>query len=275
MAKSTRKKETVYLHGYSKKEQERLYYQARLLEDEVYKDINFTKCRHILEVGSGVGAQTEILLERFPHLQISCVDLSEVQLRAAAERLKKYVMRDQVKLFLLNAEYLHTLPEKYDGAFICWFLEHVPAPIRVLKSLKKVLKRNSTIYATEIQNAGFFVNPYSANILKYWFEFNDFQWEHRGNPFLGAELATLFKNSGYERIETYTKMFFYDKINIHNRNKFLKWLQQTLNGASPHLLKDKRVNQKQIRQVHNEIQKLIKNKNSVIQLDFFQVKVKT
>jgi len=60
-----------YIHGFSNEEQERLRRQAKYGEHLVFQGINFEDYKHIIEVGSGVGAQTEILLRRYPDLKIT------------------------------------------------------------------------------------------------------------------------------------------------------------------------------------------------------------
>lgn len=65
-----------YLHGFSHEEQARLVRQARLTESTIFRNIDYSGARRLMEVGSGVGAQTEILLRRFPDLHATCVDLS-------------------------------------------------------------------------------------------------------------------------------------------------------------------------------------------------------
>jgi hypothetical protein len=75
----------AYLHGFSPVEQARLIKQARLLESTIFNSIDYTGVKQLLEVGSGVGAQTEILLRRFPDLRVTCVDLNEPARRGAAE----------------------------------------------------------------------------------------------------------------------------------------------------------------------------------------------
>lgn len=79
--------EFPYLHGFSATEQARLARQARLAESTVFHDIDYSGVRRLLEVGSGVGAQTEILLRRFPDLHATCIDLIATQVAAARENL--------------------------------------------------------------------------------------------------------------------------------------------------------------------------------------------
>ncbi len=67
-----RRAERGYLHGFSAKERARLRRQALVLEPMVHDHLPFHRRRRCLEIGSGVGAQTEILLRHFPALHVSC-----------------------------------------------------------------------------------------------------------------------------------------------------------------------------------------------------------
>lgn len=271
MAKNIKSKKVVYLHGYSKEEQDRLYYQARLLENDVFKGVDFSNCKKIIEIGCGVGAQTEILLERFPHLEILGVDLSQAQINVAKHRLKKYIDRGQIRLLCMNAEEIHKLNEKFDGAFICWFLEHVPDPLKILKALNKILIPQAKVFCTEVQNTSFFVNPYSPNILKYWFEFNDFQWEHGGNPFVGATLGNLLQNAKFRGIDVDFRGLTYDARNKKEMKIFVDYFQELMFSASENLIKDKRITKNNLQKIKNEMKKLYKNKNGAIQLGYMRI----
>lgn len=77
------------LHGFSATEQARLLKQACLLEPTLFNQIDYGGARRLLEVGSGVGAQTQILLRRFPDLHVTGADLSEAQLGAAWANLQR------------------------------------------------------------------------------------------------------------------------------------------------------------------------------------------
>ena len=62
-----------YLHGFTPAERERLYRQARFLEFKVHDGLPYRRARQLIEVGCGVGAQTEILLRHFPELHVTGV----------------------------------------------------------------------------------------------------------------------------------------------------------------------------------------------------------
>ena len=70
-----------YLHGFSPEEQARLRRQARITEHRIHEGLPFRRVRTMLEVGCGVGAQTEILLRRWPDMKVIGID-------AATSRMK-------------------------------------------------------------------------------------------------------------------------------------------------------------------------------------------
>src|SRR5690242_21010904 len=74
---------TGYLHGYRDAERERLHRQARFLEPMVHDRLPFRRRKRLLEVGSGVGAQTEILLRHFPELHVTGLELNDAQIAEA------------------------------------------------------------------------------------------------------------------------------------------------------------------------------------------------
>ena len=99
------KKDFPYLHGFSPVEQERLRRQARFAEHTIYQNVNFSSTKSVLEVGCGVGAQSEILLRRFPDIHLTGVDLSSTQLAAAKASLSKLSYADKrYDLHQMNAD---------------------------------------------------------------------------------------------------------------------------------------------------------------------------
>jgi ubiquinone/menaquinone biosynthesis C-methylase UbiE len=255
--------DTNYLHGFDPKEQERLLHQAKFLEPYIYKGIDLEFRKNLLEVGCGVGAQTEILLRRFPDLKITGVDLSSAQLEVAKRILKKPMAGKRVTLKRQDAQKLALAKKDHDAAFLCWFLEHVPQPLTVLKKVRKHLKKGAKIYCTEVFNQTLFMEPYSPAYLKYWFEFNDLQCEINGHPFIGAQLGHLLKEAGFTDVQTEIRPMHFDSREPEKRAAFTEYFFQILVRAEPALLKAGRVDQKLINQIKKEVQAVKRNPDAV------------
>lgn len=258
--------ETEYLHGFTKKEQNRLIHQAKFLEEWVYEGVSLEKCKNLLEVGCGVGAQSKILLQRFPRIHIDAVDFSEAQLKVAKSLLKRD-LGSRIELHHQDAQKLK-LNKKFDAAFLCWFLEHVPNPELALRQVRKHLKRGAKIYCTEVFNHTLFLEPYSPAFLKYWAEFNDFQWTIKGHPFVGGQLGHLLKQSGFKNIEIEFRSFHFDSRDILMRNRFIDYFFQIFLSAAPVLLSTGRVSPELIEQMKLEVSKAKSLKKGVFFYSF-------
>ncbi len=252
-----------YIHGYSSDEQDRLYEQARFLEERLYSTIDFNNAGRIVELGCGVGAQTEILLRRFPKLHIEGVDASEAQLARAATHLREAIGQKRVHLTQADAKKLPFGDNVFDGAFLCWILEHVPNPIDVLKEAGRVLGPGARIYCTEVLNATFFLEPYSPATQQYWFAFNDHQWNLGGDPFVGAKLGNLLLEAGFQQIETSVKSFHYDSRTPKLRAQMIDFWAVLLLSGTPALLEAGRTTEAEIARMREELDRVKHEKNGV------------
>jgi ubiquinone/menaquinone biosynthesis C-methylase UbiE len=261
-----------YLHGYTRTEQSRLYHQARFLEDHVFAHVDYTGRKHIIEIGSGVGAQTEILLERFPKTKISCVDLSKQQIERAKKHLAPAIKNGSVSITHANAAALPFEDDAFDGAFVTWFLEHVPDPIAILKEARRVLRRDAVIYINEVLNSSFFVHPYSPATQQYWFAFNDHQWSLKGDPYVGAKLGNYLMAAGFGNIETKFSYWHLDNRQPKLRARFIEyWINLLLSGA-PELVKCGKVVKSTIENMTTELNALRDNPDSVLFFGFMKAK---
>ncbi len=253
-----------YIHGFTKDEQDRLYQQARVHEEVIFPQIDFGSAKSIIEVGSGVGAQTKILLERFPHLNIQCVDASKTQVARARQELENEMKSGRVKIDAGDALHLKYKDNAFDGAFICWLLEHVQNPVEILEEVKRVLKSGGVIYCNEVFNATFYVHPYSPATLKYWFEFNDQQWSLKGDPFVGGKLANYLMEAGFQNVSTKVLTHQYDNRMPKKRAAFIDyWTGLLLSGAKG-LIDVGRVTPAIVKEMTRELQTLKDDPNSVI-----------
>ncbi|MFC3550918.1 class I SAM-dependent methyltransferase [Lysobacter cavernae] len=237
MSESSSATEFPYLHGFSATEQVRLMKQARLAESTIFHDIDYSGARRLLEVGSGVGAQTEILLRRFPDLHTTCVDLNEAQLGAARANLESMPwLEGRYSLQQADATELPFEPRSFDAAFLCWVLEHVPSPARVLNEVRRVLAPGAPVYITEVMNSSFLLDPYSPNVWRYWMAFNDFQYDSGGDPFVGAKLGNLLLAGGFRDVTTQVKTFYFDNREPARRKTMIAFWEELLLSAADQLL---------------------------------------
>ncbi|MBC5993039.1 class I SAM-dependent methyltransferase [Pontibacter cellulosilyticus] len=273
----TEPSEEKYLHGYSEEEQQRLYKQARFMENKIYSDIDFSTVSNLLEVGCGVGAQSEILLRRFPHIHLTGLDYSEKQIKQAESYLSAIpYATNRYTLLQGNAMDMNFDSQaQFDGAFLCWVLEHIPEPARVLSEVRRVLKPGSPIVITEVLNSSFFVEPYSPSVLQYWMRFNDLQYDMSGDPFVGAKLGNLLQSVGYQRITTEPKTYHLDNRNPAKRAEMISFWTELLLSGLPQLLEAGYVDAELADKVREEMRIVAKSPNAVFFYTFMQAKAYT
>jgi ubiquinone/menaquinone biosynthesis C-methylase UbiE len=269
-----------YLHGYSADERERLHRQARFLEPMVHDRLPFRRRRRLLEVGCGVGAQTEILLRHFPEIHVTGIDINDAQLAEARRFLATVpwatvpALAGQARYDIrkMDAEKLEFDPESFDAAFLCWVLEHVPSPPRVLGEVRRVLAPGSPIVCSEVLNATFFIDPYSPDTLRYWMAFNDHQIDLGGDPFVGAKLGNLLSSVGYRDVVTDVKTFHLDNRAPGERAEFLAYWTELLLSGSPALLEAGKVSQEVVDGMTRELDRVARDPNSVFFYSFIQAR---
>ncbi len=252
-----------YLHGFSDQEQRRLYEQARFLEPSVFAGVDFSVASQILEVGCGVGAQTDILLRRFPQLKVTGVDASDKQIETARSHLQPAIDAGRVQLLQADAFKLPFPDGKFDGAFVCWLLEHVKDPVGILREARRVLQPGAPIFLNEVHNATFYVHPYSPATLQYWFAFNDHQWSMQGDPFVGAKLGGLLSEAGFRDIHVKPWAHHFDRRDPQRRERFMLYWKELLLSGAPGLLAAGKVTEKLVEDMRVELDLLLTQDDSV------------
>ncbi|MEO6595646.1 MAG: methyltransferase domain-containing protein [Planctomycetota bacterium] len=264
-----------YLHGYTADEQQRLYHQASFLADDVHDRLPYRRCRNLLEVGCGTGAQTELLLRHFPALHVTGVDRNAENLARAAAHLKR--CPGTKSRFALQQAAAETLPfamDEFDGAFLCWILEHVAEPARTLAEVRRVLRAGSPVVCTEVMNATFFLDPYSPDTLRYWRRFNDTQLDLGGDPFVGAKLGNLLLRNGFVDIHTEVKTFHLDNRRPGERTEFLAYWSLLLLSGAPALERAGKVSAETVRGMQAELQRVARDPDAVFWYSFVQARAR-
>ena len=273
-------KDFPYLHGFTKTEQDRLRRQARFWEYSIFEGLNFSSVNNLLEVGCGVGANTEILLRRYPDIHVTGIDINDAQINAAKESVPKlpFAYNDKKEprfdIQKMDAGHLDFESNSFDGAFLCWVLEHVPKPAQVLSEVRRVLRPGARLVANEVMNHTFFLDPYSPYVWKLWMAFNDFQYENAGDPFVGAKLGNLFTQVGFRRVQTKIINLHLDNRNPEKRKEIIEYWTELMLSATDALIAANYVDQECVDKAVEELNAVRRDPNAVFMYSFMQTEAR-
>jgi SAM-dependent methyltransferase len=198
-----------YVHGYSKRESDRLIDQAETLTALLHHDTRYPPGSRVLEAGCGTGAQTVILARNSPGASITSVDISEVSLGQAEQRVKKEgitnVTFETGDIFNLRYD-----PETFDHIFVCFVLEHLAEPRRALEGLRPLLKEGGTITVIEGDHGSTFFYPDSRCARRAIGCLVDLQGKMGGNALIGRELYPLVSGAGFRDVRVTPRMVYVD-----------------------------------------------------------------
>ena len=263
--------EEKYIHGYSQTEQERLVSQGQVLSPFIFDRLNLSGVTQLLEVGSGVGAMTLEIAKRYPHLPITCLEISETQIAKAMENLSMAMVENKIKLIQADARNTNLETNAtFDGAFLCWILEHVPSPEKVLVELNRVLKKDGKVFITEVFHNSLHVFPSCPNLEFYWQKCIDFQAIINGDANVGHRLGNMLHDAGFRAIEVKPYPMFFDKRNPEKRQTLLNYWHGLLFSALENMVEADYCDVALWTAVEKEIFALMKNENAVFYYSFMQ-----
>lgn len=262
---------SAYIHGYSEEEQTRLVSQSQVLSPFIFDRLDLTSVNHLLEVGSGVGAMTLEILERYPTLQITCLEISAAQLAKAKVNLPKAIIGTQVHLRQADARHTDFKENStFDAAFLCWILEHVPQPEQVLSELFRILKKGSQIMVTEVFHNSLELYPYCPNVMAYWQKCIDFQSTIEGDANIGHRLGNLLYDAGFSDIQVQPYPMFFDKSQPQMRNKLINYWHGLMLSALESMLENDYCSIELWKKAEAEILNLLNDDEAIFYYSFMQ-----
>jgi SAM-dependent methyltransferase len=185
-----------YVHGYSERENLRLFDQANTLTGLLHGDTRYPAGSTVLEVGCGVGAQTVILAKNSPGARFTSIDVSRPSLRAAEDLIRREKLPN-VDFRLADVFALPFGEESFDHVFVCFLLEHLTDPAGALVSLKSVLKKGGTITVIEGDHGSATFHPECPAASRAIQCLIDVQARLGGDALIGRRLFPLLRKVGF------------------------------------------------------------------------------
>lgn len=221
-----------YIHGFSPAERDRLVSQARVLAPGVFDGWDLSGVRSLLEIGCGVGAELELVAERWPDVRLVGIDRAASYLEAARERLP-----ETIGLVRGDALALPFASGCFDRVVTIWMLEHVADPVPVLREALRVVAPGGFVECLEVDNASFRLDPPIPAISRWFERFNRVQEAGGGDPFVGPKLAACAERAGARTVRADVARMIDSRARPERRETWIAYLESLLLSGADTLVR--------------------------------------
>ncbi|MCC6754499.1 MAG: methyltransferase domain-containing protein [Saprospiraceae bacterium] len=268
------KRSSKYLHGFSSEEQKRLHLQNDLLGPQIYEFIGLEGASRMLEIGCGTGAQMRYVMQCYPHIHITGIDLSAEQLAGASAYLEaEAAFNNRYALIKGQGNALPFDTASFDCALMVWVLEHVRHPEALLAEAHRVVAPGGWVYLTEVFNNSFEHFPKSAALEDFWNQMNAFQESLGGNGNIGIQLGAMCAKLNHTKLETRAKTLYFDAAVPQKRTEIWNYWISLAESASRQMISSGRISNSDWQKVRREMLQLRENPSSAFYYSFMQCRL--
>lgn len=186
------------------KEIQRLKSQVELFwEKELkhYIEYGLKDKMQIVELGSGPGFITEKILNSFPKVEITSIEIDPLLVDYANNYLKGKKLK-RFKIFQ-NSIMKTNLPDNsFDFAIIRLVIEHLPDPLTAIKEVFRILKPGGkAVFIDNDFEMHITTYPQILSLRELYDAYCQSRYAEGGNPRIGCELPILLKKGGFSHID--------------------------------------------------------------------------
>ena len=192
--------ESVYIHGTAADEQRRLsLLNDVLLNNASLREMALRGDERIIDFGSGLGQFTRAMARAVPRGRVVGIERNDDQL-VGAQRLADADNESTLVEFrrgdVLNLDLPRDEWHSYDVAHARFILEHVPEPLRVVKTMLEAVKPGGRIVLADDDHGVLRLWPEPPGINDLWNAYIR-AYDRIGNdPYVGRRLVSLLHQAG-------------------------------------------------------------------------------
>lgn len=185
-------------------EVERLKHQVDLFWDKEikhYLEFGLKDGMSLIEFGCGPGYLTRKLLNYFPNIQITSIEIDSFLVDFAKEQLSQEKLD---RFQIINGSILDTqLPDNsFDFAITRLVIEHLPRPIDAMKEVYRVLKpKGKAVFVDNDFELHTLTYPEISKLRELFDAYCQAREDEGGNPRVGRILPRLLKKAGFSEID--------------------------------------------------------------------------
>ncbi|MCX7395999.1 MAG: class I SAM-dependent methyltransferase [Planctomycetales bacterium] len=220
-----------YIHGFGTAEEQRLRNQSTVLAEVVFHEWVLPSSGRLLEIGCGVGAELELIAQRWPGLELTGIELNGTHAAAA-----EHALGGRATVVRGDAHQMPFADDSFDIGITIWVLEHAHSPIDVIREAVRVVHPDGRLIFTEVDNSTFRFKPELPAIAGWWKLFCHQQQQAGGDPYVGGRLADLAHAAGCRDIEARELSVLSCLAGPSRRAELLNYLEELLLSGAAHLL---------------------------------------
>ncbi len=183
------------------------------LESQILKASGLKPSHNVIEIGSGTGAVSELIMKLTPNGKLTCIETDEVFSKIWHDRFFKKNLHKNNELKIGNAtDILPKLDSNYDFSYVRFVLQHISFPQEIILATHHQLIDGGRIAILDSDDQIVFCYPHSDKLQKLLELVYREQKKMGGDRHVGRKLNFLLRQSGFHVLRS--KSFTFSSLEV-------------------------------------------------------------
>ena len=224
----------------------RLETQAKLGWKKEFRTLKWLGLKdgmRILDVGSGTGVYTELLLENLPHSSVTALEVDRKLFNMSKERLSEYE-GDRLNFKFGSIKNSGLKENSYDFVVCRFVFQHLESPIEAIREIYRLLKPGGIVVIIDSDRGMYGVSDPDMLFKSGRGFISQIEKRAGWNREIGRKLVKILKYTGFEKLDFEAVTIHSDLVGIKNilgDNKVPPEIIKMISRSNPRLAKIMRI----------------------------------